>query len=58
MITKIIYKKSLYITPKYLDHKCLIYNGRALEKLIISKDMIGYKFGEFINTRRIIKYNK
>jgi len=58
MITKIIYKKSLYITSKYLGHKCLIYNGRALEKLIISKGMIGYKFGEFINTRRIVKYNK
>jgi len=58
MITTIIYKKSLYITSKYLDHKCLIYNGRSLEKLIISKDMIGRKFGEFINTRRIVKYNK
>ena len=58
MVTKIIYKKSLYITLKYLDHKCLVYNGRSLEKLMISKDMIGYKFGEFINTRRVIKYNK
>jgi ribosomal protein S19 len=58
MIKNIIYKKSLYITSDYLNQKCLIYNGRTLEKLIISKDMIGYKFGEFINTRRIVKYNK
>ena len=58
MVKNIIYKKSLYITSDYLNQKCLIYNGRTLEKLIISKDMIGYKFGEFINTRRIVKYNK
>lgn len=58
MVTKIIYKKSSYITSNYLNRKCLIYNGRNLDKLLISENMIGRKFGEFIITRKIVRYSK
>ena len=54
----IIYKKNKYIQLKDLNKKFLIYNGKNLQKLIISKDMIGYKFGEFIMTRKVVIFKK
>jgi ribosomal protein S19 len=42
-----IYNKSLHITEKDLNKKFLIYNGKDFQKLIISKNMIGYRFGQF-----------
>jgi ribosomal protein S19 len=58
MGTFIIYKKNKYIQLKDLNKKFLIYNGKNLQKLIISKDMIGYKFGEFIMTRKVVIFKK
>jgi len=54
----IIYKKNKYIQLKDLNKKFLIYNGKNLQKLIISKDMIGYKFGEFVMTRKVVTFKK
>jgi len=53
-----IYKKNLYITLNDLDKKFLIYNGKSFFKLIVSKEMVGYRFGEFIFTRKFFKFKK
>jgi len=58
MKTLIIYKKNKYIQLQDLNHKFLIYNGKNFQKLIISKDMIGSRFGEFILTRKVVRFNK
>ena len=55
---RIIYKKNKYIRLKDLNNKFLIYNGKNLQKLIISKDMVGHRFGEFVMTRKVVIFKK
>jgi ribosomal protein S19 len=56
-IIKII-NKNFVILPEYLDYIFNIYNGKTFIKLKITKEMVGYKFGEFINTRKKNIYKK
>jgi len=58
MKTQLIYKKNKYITLNDLNKKVLIYNGKIFQKLIISKPMVGHKFGEFITTRKVVMFKK
>ena len=58
MGTYIIYKKNKYIQLKDLNKKFLIYNGKNFQKLIILKEMIGKRFGEFIITRKVVPFKK
>ena len=58
MKAQIIYKKNLYITLNDLNKKFLIYNGKSFYKIIISKEMVGYRFGEFVFTRKFFKFKK
>ena len=58
MKTYLIYKKNNYITEKDLNKKFLIYNGKNFQKLIILKEMIGKRFGEFIITRKVVPFKK
>ena len=50
--------KHLTILPDYLDYFFHIYNGKKWVKMKITKAMIGYKFGEFVNTRKRFVYKK
>jgi len=56
MKTYLIYKKNNFIKESDLNKKFLIYNGKDFQKLIISKEMVGYKFGEFISTRKVVMF--
>ena len=58
MKAKKIYKKNLYITYKNLNKHFLIYNGKIFQKLFISKEMIGFRFGQFILTRKVVPFYK
>jgi len=58
METPKIYKKNLYITLEDINKKFLIYNGKDFQKLIISKEMVGKRFGEFIITRKVVPFKK
>ena len=53
-----IYKKNLYITSKDINQKFLIYNGKNFQKLVVSKEMIGKRFGEFVMTRKFVPFKK
>jgi len=58
MKTYLIYKKNNFIKESDLNKKFLIYNGKDFQKLIISKEMIGYRFGEFVSTRKVVMFKK
>lgn len=47
-----IKNKNLTILPEYIKHSVSIYNGKRFINLKIKKNMIGFKFGEFIYTRK------
>ena len=53
-----IYNKNVTILPEYVNHFVNIYNGKNFVNLKINQKMIGYKFGEFINTRKKHIYKK
>ncbi len=53
-----IYNKSFTIMPKDIDYNFDIYNGKTFIKLNVNKNMLGYKFGEFINTKKRSLYKK
>ena len=53
-----IYNKNLIILPEYIDHFVNIYNGKTFIKIKINKKMVGFKFGEFIYTRKKHIYKK
>lgn len=42
------------ILPEFLGYKFEIYNGNRFILLTITENMIGYKFGEFALTRKIL----
>jgi len=45
------YARNLTITSQYLDYTFLIYTGIVFKKIIIEKNMLGHKLGEFAPTR-------
>ena len=49
--------KNLTILPEYVDHFVNIYNGKTFINIKINEKMIGFKFGEFVNTKNIAKVN-
>ncbi len=53
-----IYNKNLTILPEYISHFVKIYNGKNFVSLKINEKMIGFKFGEFIYTRKKHIYKK
>lgn len=53
-----IHNKNLNILPEYVNRFVNIYNGKTFINIKITEKMIGYKFGEFINTRKKHIYKK
>lgn len=46
------------IAPCFVNQLVYIYNGKVYSKLEITKNMIGYKLGEFSPTRKTFFYTK
>ena len=38
--------RNLIVLPSYVGKTIFLYNGKKFEKIIIKKQMIGYKIGE------------
>ena len=53
-----IFNKNLVIMPQYINYIYNIYNGKTFIKIKITNDMVGHKFGEFINNRKTYIYKK
>lgn len=43
--------RSSKIMPNFLGDTFKVHNGKSFVELIVSKNMIGHKFGEFVFTR-------
>jgi len=48
-----LYRKSGVITKRLLGLTFLIHTGMSFQRIIIEKGMLGFKFGEFILTKRL-----
>lgn len=46
-----IWLKSLAICEKLIGKFVFIYNGKIFKKVFITREKVGFKFGEFITTR-------
>ena len=54
----IIKKRNFKITPNLVNTEIFIHNGSSFNSLLINKDMVGHKVGEFFNTRKPFKFKK
>jgi len=46
------------ILPLHVGKVIFLYNGKNFEKIVIKKQMIGYKIGEFVQTRKKFTFKK
>ena len=55
--TKIVTKNSTII-PKFVGDAVTVYSGRKYVQIGITEEMIGYKIGEFTQTREKFEFKK
>ena len=53
-----IVPRNVSITEELINSTKLVYNGKQYIKVTVTKNMVGYKFGEFSFTRKIYQYKK
>lgn len=53
-----IFMKCNTILPKFINKYIVIYNGKIFNKILITEDMVGYKIGEFLRTRKEFTFKK
>ena len=46
------------ILPKFVEQSFEVYNGKKYIEVLVTEDMIGHKFGEFVRTREVFEYKK
>lgn len=46
------------IIPQFVDLNFNVHNGKTFSKVKITNEMIGYKLGEFVPTRKRFSYKK
>ena len=46
------------ILPQFIEKTVHVYNGFKMVPLVISEEMVGYKFGEFVPTRTRAVFKK
>jgi small subunit ribosomal protein S19 len=47
-----IWSRRSTILPIFVGHKFLVHNGQKFISLLIKENMVGFKFGDFIFTRK------
>lgn len=50
--------RSITIIPQLIGKKLFIYNGKEYFSVLVSPEMVGHKFGEFVGTRKRAVYKK
>jgi len=55
---KKLYKRSTIIKISDVNKSFLIHQGSSFFKITVSDGMVGHKFGEYVFTRRLFKYQK
>jgi small subunit ribosomal protein S19 len=46
-----VWSRDSVILSTFINYKFLIYNGKIFKNFFITREKIGYKFGEFCTTR-------
>lgn len=46
------------IAPKFVAQNFQIHNGNKFKNIIVTKEMLGHKFGELSRTRATFEYKK
>lgn len=49
---RIVWNRSSCIPFFLVDSRVRIYNGKDFKNILVTKEMVGYKFGEFSLTRK------
>jgi ribosomal protein S19 len=52
------FSKNSMILPNFLGYQLEVYNGKTFLKINIVKEMIGFKVGEFVPTRKKFSFKK
>ena len=55
---ELIMPRNIEITPQLVGLTVKVYNGKEYQEIIVTKDMITHKFGEFVFTRRKFSFKK
>ena len=50
--------KNSIILPSFIELTFRVYNGKAFTMVKIIEEMVGYKLGEFVSTRKQFSYKK
>lgn len=50
--------RNLTIIPKFIGHSFKIHTGNMYSEVLVIKEMIGHKFGEFSATRKSFAFKK
>jgi small subunit ribosomal protein S19 len=50
-----IWSRDSVITNKFLNKNVLVHNGKEFKKIFITREKIGFKFGQFSFTKKYIK---
>lgn len=48
-----VWSRRSFVSPEFLGFCFLVYNGHVFQKIIVTNNMVGRKFGEFAATKRI-----
>jgi len=46
------YQRGAIITPNIVGKRCGVYNGYSFKSFLVSKEMVGFKFGAFVQTKK------
>lgn len=49
--------REMVIVPQMLGKTILVHNGKEYTPLLINEEMLGFRLGEFVLTRKMVKHN-
>ena len=55
---KKIWSRQSVILPQFEGMTFNVHNGKTFVPVLVKEDMIGHKFGEFAQTRKVFSYKK
>nr|YP_009495493.1 ribosomal protein S19 [Toxarium undulatum]AWQ64140.1 ribosomal protein S19 [Toxarium undulatum] len=53
-----ISSRASIILPNFIGKTVFVHNGKEYSKLVITEEMVGYRFGEFSSTRKKFVFKK
>jgi small subunit ribosomal protein S19 len=49
--------REMVIVPQMIGKTILVHNGKEYMPVLVNEEMVGYRFGEFVHTRKGVKHN-